>query len=244
MGSYDRAITVFSPDGQLLQVQYAQEAVRRGSPVVGIRGPDVIVLGVEKRGVEKLEDDRTERKIVALDEHVVLAFAGLRADARVLITRAQIECQSYRLMVEDPVSLEHITRYMAELKQGYTQSNGRRPFGISCLVGGFDYDGSPHLFQTDPSGIYYEWKAASTGRHDKTVREYLEKHYNSETVATDSRAIKLAIRALMEAMHTGQYNLDVAVIKRGEPVKILDRATIDAFISDIESENEVIKNSK
>ncbi|XP_026728119.1 proteasome subunit alpha type-7-1-like isoform X2 [Trichoplusia ni] len=203
MARYDRAITVFSPDGQLLQVQYAQEAVRKGSPVVGIRGENVIVLAVEKKAVEKLQDERTEKKIVALDEHVVLAFAGLRADARVLITRAQIECQSHCLTVEDPVTIEYITRYIAELKQNYTQSNGRRPFGLSCLIGGFDYDGNPHLFQTEPSGIYYEWKATTTGKYDKSAREFLEKYYTPEVVSTDHGAVKLAIRTILDVVQSG-----------------------------------------
>nr|XP_049701511.1 proteasome subunit alpha type-7-1 [Helicoverpa armigera] len=238
MARYDRAITVFSPDGQLLQVQYAQEAVRKGSPVVGIRGPNVVVLAVERKSVEKLQDERTEKKIVPLDDHVLLGFAGLRADARVLITRAQIECQSHRLTVEDPVSIEYITRYIAEMKQNYTQSNGRRPFGISCLIGGFDYDGNPHLFQTEPSGIYYEWKATSTGKYDKTAREFLEKYYNPEIVSTDKGATKLAIRTILEVVQSGQRNLDVAVLKRGQPVTMLDQTTIKCFISEIDKEKE------
>lgn len=150
-----------------------------------------MVLGVEKKSVAKLQEERTVRKICLLDDHVVMAFAGLTADARILINRAQIECQSHKLTVEDPVTLEYITRYIAELKQKYTQNNGRRPFGISCLIGGFDYDGHPHLFQTEPSGIYYEWKANATGRSAKTVREFLEKNYTADEVATENGAVKV-----------------------------------------------------
>ncbi|XP_063542694.1 proteasome subunit alpha type-7-1-like [Cydia strobilella] len=158
MSRYDRAVTVFSPNGQLLQVQYAHEGVKRAFASVGIRGPNVVVLAGEKKAVAKLQEDRIEKKIYPLDEHLGLVFSGWTADARVMGSRAQIECQSYRVMVEDMVTVEYIARYIAGLKQKYTQSNGRRPFGISCIVGGFDCDGTPHLFQTNPSGTYCEWQ--------------------------------------------------------------------------------------
>nr|QBH74317.1 proteasome subunit alpha type [Eurycantha calcarata] len=235
---YDRAITVFSPDGHLLQVEYAQEAVRKGSTAVGVRGKDVVVLGVEKKSVAKLQEERTVRKICLLDDHVVMAFAGLTADARILINRAQIECQSHKLTVEDPVTLEYITRYVAGLKQKYTQSNGRRPFGISCLIAGFDYDGVPHLYQTEPSGIYYEWKANATGRSAKTVREFLEKYYSPEVVSSEKGTVKLAIRALLEVVQSGRKNLEIAVMRRGEPMQMLDGDKIEEYVTEIEKEKE------
>ncbi|XP_026466528.1 proteasome subunit alpha type-7-like [Ctenocephalides felis] len=235
---YDRAITVFSPDGHLLQVEYAQEAVSKGSTAVGVRGQDVVVLGVEKKSVAMLQEERTVRKICLLDDHVVIAFAGLTADARILINRAQMECQSHKLTVEDPVTLEYITRYIAGLMQKYTQSNGRRPFGISCLLGGFDYDGQPHLYQTEPSGIYYEWNANATGRSAKTVREFLEKYYTPEAVATEHDTVKLAIRALLEVVQSGKKNLEIAVMRKGQPMEMLSSSSIEKYVGIIEKEKE------
>ncbi|KAH6572518.1 hypothetical protein BASA50_010674 [Batrachochytrium salamandrivorans] len=242
--SYDSALTVFSPDGHLFQVEYALEAVRKGTCAVGVRGKDVAVLGVEKKSALKLQDPRTVRKIVMLDGHICLAAAGLTADARVLIDKARVECQSHRLTVEDPVSVEYITRHIASIQQKYTQSGGVRPFGISTLIIGFDVDKIPKLYQTDPSGIYSAWKANAVGRSSKTVREFLEKHYK-EDMSRDE-AVKLTIKSLLEVVQTGAKNIEIAVMGEGAVVKHLDADEIEAITKIIEVENaaEAEKKSK
>ncbi|XP_041711884.1 proteasome subunit alpha type-7-B [Coregonus clupeaformis] len=242
--SYDRAITVFSPDGHLFQVDYAQEAVKKGSTAVGVRGKNVVVLGVEKKSVAKLQDDRTVRKICSLDNHVFMAFAGLTADARIIVNRARVECQSHRLTVEDPATVEYITRYISSIKQRYTQSNGRRPFGISSLIVGFDFDGTPHLYQTDPSGTYHAWKANAIGRSAKTVREFLEKNYKEEDMESDTDTIKLAIRALLEVVQSGGKNIELAIMKRDESMKILVQEEIEEYVTAIETEKEKAEKQK
>ncbi|KAJ3149931.1 Proteasome subunit alpha type-4 [Geranomyces variabilis] len=235
MSGYDSALTVFSPDGHLFQVEYALEAVRKGTCAVGVRGKDVVVLGVEKKTVAKLQDPRTIRKITMLDNHVCLTFAGLQADARVLINKARIECQSHRLTVEDPVSVEYITRYIAGVQQKYTQSGGVRPFGISTLIIGFDADRVPKLYQTDPSGIYSSWKAASIGRSAKTVREFLEKNHKDDMDRDDT--IKLAIRSLLEIVQTGAKNIEIAVMGNDSVLMTLDASEVEAVTAIIEKEN-------
>lgn len=130
-----------------------------GTCAVGVKGTDVVVLGCEKRSAMKLQDTRiTPSKIQLLDTHVCLAFAGLNADARILVDKARLEAQSHRLTVEDPASIEYMTKYVAGVQQRYTQSGGVRPFGISTLIVGFDSGSKvPRLYQTEPSGIFSAW---------------------------------------------------------------------------------------
>jgi len=202
-----------------------------------VRGKDVVVLGVEKKSVLQLQDPRTVRKVAMLDDHVCLAFAGLSADGRVLIDKARIECQSHRLTVEDPVSIEYITRHIAGIQQKYTQSGGVRPFGISALIVGFDpQDPRPRLYQTEPSGIYSAWKANAIGRSSKTVREFLEKNHKDDMDRDET--IKLTIKSLLEVVQTGAKNIEISVMERYGVVTSLDLSQIEGIVTEIEREKE------
>lgn len=235
--NYDRALTVFSPDGHLFQVDYALEAVRRGTCAVGVRGAKVVVLGVEKKSTLQLQDPRTVRKVALLDDHVCVAFAGLTADGRILIDKARVECQSHRLTVEDPVNIEYITKFIAGVQQRYTQSGGVRPFGISTLVVGFDpHDDKPRLYQTEPSGIFSAWKANAIGRSSKTVREFLEKNWKEELDREE--AIKLTVRSLLEVVQTGAKNIELTVMEKYGEITHLEQSEIEAIVKIIETEKE------
>eukprot|EP01108_Squamamoeba_japonica_P004745 TRINITY_DN3755_c0_g1_i2.p1 TRINITY_DN3755_c0_g1~~TRINITY_DN3755_c0_g1_i2.p1 ORF type:complete len:247 (-),score=117.61 TRINITY_DN3755_c0_g1_i2:62-802(-) len=233
MSRYDRAISIFSPDGRIFQVEYAQEAVRKGTTAVGIRGDDCIVLAVEKKSIAKLQEPRTVHKIVAVDDHVFLAFAGLTADGRVLIDRTRVECQSYRLSLEDAPSVEHVARSIAGVQQKYTQSGGMRPFGVSMLVVGYEIDGQPRLFQTDPSGTHVEWKANAIGRNSKTVREFLEEHYEAQR----GNAAQLAVASLLEVVESTR-SIEIAIVKPNEPIRFLTDDQVAEIIATVEKERE------
>ena len=184
---------------------------------------------------QNLQEPRTVRKIHVLDDHVCLAFAGLTADARVLVNRTRVECQSFKLTMEDPVSVAYITRYLAGIQQKYTQSGGMRPFGISTLICGYDRNGLS-LYQTEPSGTFYAWKANAIGKNSKTVREYLEKNYTDELAASDEECKKLAVKALLEVVESGGRNIEIATMRMNEPLKIWSDEEVDTFVSSIEAE--------
>lgn len=251
--SYDRAITVFSPDGRLIQIEYAQEAVEKGQTAIAVRGKNCVVVGVERKAVLQLQEPRTVRKICALDSHVYVAFSGLTADARQLIDRARLECQSHRLNVEDPVTTEYITRHIAQIKQQFTQSGGKRPFGLSFLIVGVDPDGTPRLYQTDPSGTYHAWKANAIGRSSKIVREYLEQQYSLENTETEDQCVKLAAKALLEVVQSSGKNLELAVMRTstgkdgrpiGCPMENLSQEKIDELVKEIDAEKQVEMEKK
>lgn len=228
----------------VLEVEYASEAVKRGTSAVGVKGKDVVVLGCEKRTTLKLQDPRiTPSKICKIDNHALLAFAGLNADARILVDKARIEAQSHRLTLEDAVSIEYLTKYVAGVQQKYTQSGGVRPFGIATIIAGFDSnDTVPKLYQTEPSGVYNAWKAHAIGRSSKTVKEFLEKHF--EDNLGDEETIKLTIKSLLEVVQTGAKNIEVSVLRSGNRILQLTVDEIKKYVDEIESEKEAEAEKK
>ena len=196
-GAYDRAITVFSPDGRLFQVEYAVETVNRGATILGIACSEGVVLGAEETIETKLEDPGFSWKLYKVDEHVGAAIVGLSSDARILIDQARVYAQSNRLMYDEPIDVEIITKRIGDLKQLYTQHAGVRPFGVSIIFGGVDNIGS-RVYATHPSGSYHGYKAVAVGVGREQVTDILKKEYHEDMKLEE--ATKLAVKCLVKGL--------------------------------------------
>jgi 20S proteasome subunit alpha 4 len=173
-----------------------------------------------------------------VDDRTVLAFAGLTADARVLVNKLRLEAQSYRLTMEDAPSVEYIARYLAKTQQQYTQRGGVRPFGIATLLTGVSSaDGVPDLYQTDPAGTHSRWKAQVIGgRSAKSLREFLEKNYDAEM--DEAKCVRLAVQALLEVVDSGAKTMEICIVRRGGKKEIMPEEAIEAVVKEIEAEAE------
>ena len=169
---YDRAITVFSPDGRLYQVEYAIETVRRGSLALGIKTKDGIILAAEEKS-KKLQIVKSAQKIFQIDNHVGIVAAGYIPDARSQADNARFFSQSNRLVYDEPVEVETVAKHLADQAQQYTQYAGVRPFGVALIIGGITGN-DPHLFLTDPSGTYNPYDAISIGANSDVIQDFLD----------------------------------------------------------------------
>jgi proteasome alpha subunit len=214
---YDRAITVFSPDGRLYQVEYAREAVKRGTTAVGIKAKDGVVLIVDKRVSSKLLEASTIEKIFKIDEHIGVASSGLVGDARSLVDRARVECQINRVSYDDPIEVETLAKKLCDHMQTLTQYGGIRPYGTALLIAGVS-DGESRLFETDPSGTLLEYKATGIGIGRPAAMKVFEEEYNPESEIKD--VILLGLKALHSATE-GKFDVDtveIGVIEKANPV--------------------------
>ncbi len=187
---YDRAITVFSPDGRLYQVEYAIETVRRGTVAIGIKCKEGIVIAVEEKS-RKLQIQEVAQKIFKIDDHVGVAAAGYIPDARSQVDNARFFSQSNKMIYDEPVEVETIAKHLADQAQQYTQYAGVRPFGVALILGGV-VGKDAQLFMTDPSGTYISYDAIAIGSDSDKVTDFLEKNYKNDLSLDDAAVLASA----------------------------------------------------
>lgn len=206
---YDRAITVFSPDGRILQVEYARKTVNQGTPAIGIAFKDGVVLIAVKKLIDKLMVSDSIEKVSKIDDHIGATMAGLIGDGRVLVERAQRIAQRHRIVYGEPINVLNLVKEICNYKQAYTQYGGTRPFGISLLIAGID--GKPRLFVTEPSGIYFEYKATAIGDKSEELIKLLEEEYKPNL--TEGEAVKLGVGVLKKVLKDIKDNeINIAIV--------------------------------
>ena len=230
---YDRALTVFSPEGRLFQVEYALEAVRRGTIAIAVKSQNDVCICAQIKIPSKLMDANSIDKIFQVDDHIGVAIAGLHADSRALINYARVQAQSFRLTYDEPVRLNLLAKSIADMAQQYSQFGGIRPFGCALFFIGIDASG-PQIFTTSPSGIYRSFKAYALGSGEAAAREYLIENYKDGM--TFEEIVDLNLKTLKESVDEDltKENVRLAYIKKDEQFHMASKEEIEGFLAKLE----------
>jgi len=240
---YDRALTIFSPDGRLYQVEYAIETVRRGTLAIGIKCDDGVVLCAEER-VRKLQNGDLSQKLFQVDDHIGIAAAGYVPDARVMVDQARVQAQNNRLIYDEAIDVEAIARHLGDAAQQFTQYAGVRPFGVSLIVAGVDKNG-PSIFVTDPSGTYLGYDAIAIGGGGDQVNELLEQKY-SRGMSLDSACL-LAVESIGKSTEdkAEPKHIKMAVVDtQTKTMRKLSDDEINGYVARIAKSGEPTETSK
>ncbi len=207
---YDRASITFSPDGRLLQVEYARKTVRQGASALGMVCKDGVVLIADKKVSERLIVSDSIEKTFQVDEHIGATATGLVMDGRVLIEKAQLIAQQHRIVFDSPIDLLSLVKEISNIKQAFTQYGGARPFGVSLLFAAVN--GKPQLFVTDPTGIFFEYKATGIGEGETEIKQMLDKEYKESMTIVDATKLGVSILKRVLNKEFDMDRLDVAYI--------------------------------
>jgi proteasome alpha subunit len=207
---YDRAAQTFSPDGHILQVEYAEKTVRLGSASIGMICKDGVILVSDRRQKDKLVVEGSANKVLEIDEHIMAVSAGIVSDARVLIDKARVLAQQHRVTYDSEANTEAIVKDIADVKQQFTQYGGARPFGVALMIAGFN--AVPRLYATDVSGNYFEYKAFAIGEDDEKLKEKLRQEHKHDL--TCDEGVKLALKIFKELQEENfdKARFDVGII--------------------------------
>jgi len=237
---YDRAITVFSPDGRLYQVEYAIETVKRGTIALGIKTKYGIIFAADERP-RKLQVVDEPQKLFKIDQHIGIAAAGYIPDARSQVDDARFFSQSSKIVYDESVSVETVTKHIADQCQQYTQYAGARPIGVALIIGGIDENGNS-LFLTDPSGTYVPYNAVAIGANSDKVTEFLTKEYKPELTLEDAKILATASINMISDDANGSEHIRISQIKSDtKKFEIVDKNQIAKLIQSATEKYPVMK---
>jgi len=233
MSGADFSLTTFSPSGKLVQIEYALNAVNGGKTSLGIKASNGVVVASEKKVPSALVDGSSVEKTALLTSNVGVTYAGMGPDFRVLVNKGRKAGQAYWLEYKDSIPVALMARELATVMQEFTQSGGVRPFGVSLLLAGYDDDG-PQLYQVDPSGSYWAWKASAIGKNSTNAKTFLEKRYNPEMELED--AINTAILTLKEGFEGAitEENIEIAVVGQDRKFRVLSKQEVRDYVKEVE----------
>mmetsp|Transcript_11293 Transcript_11293/g.22019 ORF Transcript_11293/g.22019 Transcript_11293/m.22019 type:complete len:236 (-) Transcript_11293:226-933(-) len=232
-GAYSFSLTTFSPTGKLLQIEHALNAVnKRGKTSLGIRATNGVVLATSKK-VPALVDLNNFQKVNNVTDGIGMVYAGMGPDFRLLLKRARKQAQTYYRQYLDQVPTEQLTRMTAQIMQEFTQQGGVRPFGVSLLIAGYDDDG-PQLYQADPSGAFFGWKATAIGQDFVNAKTFLEKRFSDDMELED--AIHTALLTMREGFEgeMTEHNIEIGIIDESRKFRVLTPAEVRDYLDETE----------
>lgn len=230
-GAYNFSLTTFSPSGKLVQIEYALQAVAKCPTSLGIRARNGVVVATEKK-LPPLMDETSLERVSHITSTIGMVYSGMGPDARLLLRKARKQAQVYQRFYKEPIPVLALVKEVASIMQDYTQSGGVRPFGVSLLIAGIEEDGSPQLYQVDPLGSYFGWKASAIGKNMINARTFLEKRYHDEIELED--AIHTALLTLKEGFdgEMNEKNIEVGIIdSETRAFRILSQAELKDYIA-------------
>jgi proteasome alpha subunit len=205
---YDRSATMFSPDGHILQVEYAEKTVRLGAASIGIKCSDGVVIIADKGTKDELIVKESSDKIYEIDEHIMSSAAGILSDARILINQTRLIAQQHKITYDSPIDVESVIREISDIKQQYTQHPGVRPFGVALMIAGRNGK-ECKLYTSDITGNYFEYYAISIGENDNKIKEELRKEYKKDLTIEQAITLGLNIfkKILVEKFDVKRFNV-------------------------------------
>lgn len=212
---YDRTATMFSPEGTILQVEYAQKTVRLGSSSIGMKCSDGVFIISDKRSEDSLVAKRSASKISEIDDHVIVASAGIVSDARVLIERAQILAQQHRVTYDGPIEPELLIKEVANAMQQFTQYGGARPYGVAIMMAGIN-ENEPELYVSDITGNYLLYNANAIGENDLKMKEKLREKYRESLDVKKGTKIALDIFEEIQEKKFDIKRFEIAYVKTND----------------------------